>query len=167
MDSYLMRIGFVYTATLRDVDGTILSRASAKNIIPLQGRNHILSSAIGGGLQVPTWYIGIFGNNYVPTDSDVIATFPSAATEITAYVETSRRTMAVNAANAGVIDTVGKEVVFTLSADAMVYGGFIASSQGKAATTGILLSAAKFATPQQGYSGQTVTIGAVCTLVNV
>lgn len=167
MNSDRMAAGFVYTATLRDVDGTVLSRAVAKNLFPEQGRNKVLDSAIGGQAQVATWYIGIFKGNYAPTDADVMASFPAAAVEVTAYAEAARGTLVPNAAAAGVLDTVGREVVFTLTADATIYGGFIASSQGKGATTGVLLSAARFATPQVGKAGQTVTIGAVCTLINV
>jgi hypothetical protein len=162
-----MKIGFHYTCVLSDPDGRVVSATMGKNLFPLEGRNHMLESAIGGGGQIADWFVGLFKGNYTPTNADTAASFAAAALEVTAYAEASRLPLVTNLPNAGVLDSVGHEVTFTLTQDATIYGGFISSSQSKGSTSGILLSAVRFASPQQGYAGQTVKIGAVCTLINV
>jgi hypothetical protein len=159
--------GFVYRVTVRDQGGLVVAETQAPNLYPLEGRNHILSSALCNGVRYGNWFIGLFKGNYTPGEADVINTFPSAAQELVGYVEPSRLTWVPNAVANGSVDSVGNEVVFTMTGDATIYGAFMASSQSKGATNGVLLSAARFPQAQQVRNGQTVTVGAVCALINV
>jgi hypothetical protein len=161
----LIRLGFVY-----DIEvvhrGFVIARERAHNLMPVEGLNHILSTVIGGGTQVGTWYVGIFEGNYTPLLTDTAATFPALATECTAYDETTRREFVDGAVAGGAVNNSASRAEFTSNADKTIYGGFIASASGKGATTGTLLSAVRFASPKSFPDEAVLRITAGLTLAN-
>lgn len=162
----LAKIGFEYWTELRDINGKLLSRGGGKNLYTLEGFDYMLDSAIGLDAKIPNFYMGIFEAAYTPLITDTAATFPAAATECTAYTGSSRKAWTANHADGGILDNVGHEAQFTMNANKTIYGGFIASGQAKGATTGKLISAAMFNSPQVAASGNVLTLGGGCTLVN-
>lgn len=120
------------------------------NIIPTEGLNALLDTAVGGVAQIPTWYVGIFKGNYTPLATATAATALGAAGLFTECQDadydaaTNRPNYTPAAAAGGVITNAAAKAQFTIKAAITVYGAFLASSQAKTATTGKLLAAKKF-----------------------
>lgn len=116
--------------------------------ISAEGRNHAISVLAKGATQSPTWYIGLFEGNYVPVDADVAATFATVATECTAYTPATRSEFVEGAVAAGSVDNIASKSEFAFTSAKTVYGAFMVNAQAKGATTGVLLSAARFTAPK-------------------
>ena len=128
--------------------GAVVDSETIHNIMPEEGRNHAVSVIAKGATQVPTWYIGLFEGNYVPVDSDKASTFPTSATECTAYLPATRVAFVGGAVAAGVTDNTASRAELTATAAKTIYGAFMVSAQAKGAITGVLLSAARFTAPK-------------------
>lgn len=131
----------------------VVDIAQACNIIPTEGRNSILGVAFNAQAQVTTWFCGVFENNYTPIAGDTMATFPAAAGEVTVYAEATRPIWNEAAPSAGVITNSANPAVFTFTATKTLFGAFMSSVSTKGATTGVLVSAAKFAASKGVDSG--------------
>lgn len=114
---------------------------SSPNLVVLQGRNHALDVLLHGATAISPWYIGVFEGNYTPVDGDTAATFPTSATECTAYDETTRVAYNEAAAVAGVTTNSANRAEFTFNATKTIYGAFLTSAAAKGAITGTLLAA--------------------------
>lgn len=128
--------------------GAVVDSETVHNLMPEEGRNHAVSVITKGATQVPTWYIGLFEGNYVPVDSDKAATFPTVATESTAYLPATRVEFNEGAAVAGTVENTANRAEFAFTANKTIYGAFLASAQAKGAVTGVLMSAARFTAPK-------------------
>lgn len=139
--------GIIYTLeVLRN--GQVIDSEVVHNLMPEEGRNHGVSVMLKGATQSAIWYIGLFEGNYVPVDTDKAATFPTVATECTAYAPATR--VGFNSGNviAGTTDNTANRAEFTFTSAKTVYGAFLSSAQAKGAVTGVLLSAARFVQPK-------------------
>ncbi|MFC4923580.1 hypothetical protein [Delftia deserti] len=139
--------GIVYTLEILR-RGQVIDREVVHNLMPEEGRNHGVSVMLKGATQAATWYIGLFEGNYVPVDSDKAATFPTLATECTAYAPATRVAFTSGAVAAGTTDNTASRAEFTFTSAKTVYGAFLTSAQAKGAVTGVLLSAARFTQPK-------------------
>ena len=128
--------------------GAVVDSETVHNLMPEEGRNHAVSVITKGATQVPTWYIGLFEGNYVPVDSDKASTFPTRATECTAYLPATRVEFVEGAVAAGVVENTASRAEFTATAAKTIYGAFLVSAQAKGAITGVLMSAARFTAPK-------------------
>ena len=128
--------------------GAVVDSETVHNLMPEEGRNHAVSVITKGTTQVPTWYIGLFEGNYVPVDSDKASTFPTSATECTAYLPATRVEFVEGAVAAGVVENTASRAEFTATAAKTIYGAFLVSAQAKGAITGVLMSAARFTAPK-------------------
>lgn len=128
--------------------GAVVDSETVHNLMPEEGRNHAVSVITKGATQVPTWYIGLFEGNYVPVDSDKASTFPTSATESTAYLPATRVEFVEGAVAAGVVENTASRAEFTATAAKTIYGAFLVSAQAKGAVTGVLMSAARFTAPK-------------------
>ena len=128
--------------------GAVVDSETVHNLMPEEGRNHAVSVITKGATQVPTWYIGLFEGNYVPVDSDKASTFPTSATECTAYLPATRVEFVEGAVAAGVVENTASRAEFTATAAKTIYGAFLVSAQAKGAITGVLMSAARFTAPK-------------------
>ena len=126
--------------------GDLLSRDVSPNIVTTEGLNHILSVTVAGGSQTGTWYVALFEGNVTPGASLTAATFTATTTECTAYDESTRVAYVEGAVASGAVDNSASRAVFTMNATKTVYGGGLLSVSTKSSTSGVLLSAAKFAT---------------------
>lgn len=169
MDSKLsiLKVGFVYTMGLRDAHGKVLHEETVHNVFTTEGMNYMLDAALGSRSKLNNFYLGLFEGNYTPLITDLAATFPGSATETTAYTQANRVAFAPIAVTNGVISNVGQEAQFTFSADKTVYGAFLTSSQAKGSVIGVLLSAAKFSSPQAAHAGNVLYLQAGCQLINL
>ena len=90
----------------------------------------------------------MFSGDYTPVPGDAAQTFPVQATEFTGYEGATRLTFAASAASGGEANNHAKVAEFTFTTPGTIYGGFLASAAGKGATSGVLLSAVRFAVPK-------------------
>lgn len=128
-------------------NGRLIDEWDTKNVVTDEGINHALNVIFNGASQVPTWYIGLFINNYTPVSGDTAATFPSSAGEATTqYSEGARQTYVEATSTAKSITNSANKATFTAAAAVTVYGALLSSIATKGGTTGVLMAAAKFAT---------------------
>jgi hypothetical protein len=146
-----IKAGFVYLIQVFNPDGTEdpAQREIVKNLMPTEGINHMLDVLLKNGVNVPTWYIGLYANNYTPIAGDTMATFPGTAGEITGtYDEATRVEWVEGAIAGGAVDNTASPAEFTFNANQTVRGGFMSSVSTKGGTSGFLISAVKFASPK-------------------
>ena len=136
--------GFIYDFEVVR-DGEVIQTARCRNKIPTAGFNHILDVVLNQGVAYPSWYVGIYGNNYTPQDADVMTTFPGLAGEITAYTSASRVAFQGAAAAGGIVSNTLTKAEFEINGASAVTvrGGFISSHGTKGSTSGLLLSAVR------------------------
>jgi hypothetical protein len=65
--------------------GIIIDEFEYSNLVVNQGLNYLLGSALAGGSQITTWYIGLFSGNYTVLSTDTASSIASNSTEVTAY----------------------------------------------------------------------------------
>lgn len=129
-------------------DGQIIDEFDTPNLVVDQGLNHLLDVTFHGITQIGTWYLGVFEGNYTPVAGLTAATIAGAATETTAYDETTRPVYNEAAAAAKVTTNSANKATFTFNATKTLYGAFLISDNTKAGTSGTLMAAAKFAAPK-------------------
>lgn len=125
-------------------DGEVIERTEDHNLITNEGLDATLNIMFAGSTQITTWYIGIFEGNYTPVATVTAATITSAATESTAYDETTRVTYTEAAASAQSMTNAANKATFTMNATKTIYGAFLVSASAKSATTGTLFAASRF-----------------------
>jgi hypothetical protein len=116
---------------------------------------------------VANWYIGLYEGNYTPVSTDVMSTFPTLSTECSAYDEATRQLFQGGSISAGTVNNFLAKAEFTSNANKTIYGGFISSVSSKGATSGVLLSAVKFASPKTFSAGDVLRATAGFTLASV
>jgi len=143
--------GEVWLSHKRDGKFLLNEEYQGKNILPTEGLNSLLDTAIGGASQIATWYLGLFKNNYTPISTNTAANSLGVGQYYGECQDadydtpaTNRNTYTVVAASGGVLTNAAAPASFTMNASIPVYGAFIASSQAKTATTGKLLAAKLF-----------------------
>ena len=124
--------------------GEVIDEFSTNNIVTNEGLNHILNTTFNGGTQITTWYLGLFEGNYTPVSTVTAATITAASTESTAYDEAARQEFMEALSTAQSTTNVANKATFTMSASKTLYGAFLVSASAKSATSGTLLSAARF-----------------------
>lgn len=157
--------GFEYTLKLTHADGRV-EYSVDKNLVPLEGRNHMLSVVTKGTSQVATWYLSLYEGNYTPTDDITAATYAAAATECTAYTSGTRLEWVEGAVAASQVDNSASKALFVFNANKTIYGAAMLSSSIKGGTTGTLLSIARFNTFKTVESGATLEVLAGLTLAS-
>jgi hypothetical protein len=136
------------SGNIRSIDGidyVVLSAEEVHNLIPTEGLNYMLGAALTGVTQSSLWYIALFEGNYTPIAGVTAATFPAAATESTAYDEAARVAWTAGSISAGSVSNTASKAVFTMNATKTIYGIAQTSVSTKSATTGTLVSVARFA----------------------
>lgn len=153
-----MKAGFIWTIeTLKD--GQVVGTERVHNLVPVQGLNYIIEAALRGSAAFPTFYVGLYEGAYAPVPGDTMATFPTAATELTAYAETTRPALVLAQAANGAADSSASKASFTGNTNGkLVQGGFVSSAPTKGAGTGVLVSAVRFPSPKSLDSGTILRI---------
>ena len=148
-------------------DGVVIDSEVVHNLIPTEGLDYILSTALKGGSQSALWYVGLYEGNYTPLASETAATFPAVATECTTYSEATRPAWTGGAVATGAVSNVASRAEFTSTTDKTVYGGFVVSASGKGGTTGTLISVVRFSSPKTFDSGSVLRVTAGFTMTSV
>lgn len=124
--------------------GEVVDEWTDHNIVVNEGLNHILDTVFHGSTPVTTWYLGLFEGNYTPVATLTAATVAAAATESTAYAETTRPEYVEAAASGQSVTNAASKATFTINAAKTIYGAFLISGSAKSGTAGVLMSAARF-----------------------
>jgi hypothetical protein len=161
-----MQGGFEYLIEVLK-DGVVIDSEVVRNVMPLQGANHILGVALAGASQVSSWYVGLYEGNYVPSGSETAALLPSTATECTAYSSATRAAWTPGSVANGTVNNSASKAEFTFTASKTVYGGFITSAPAKGATTGVLTSVVRFSSPRTLDTDSVLRVTAGFTLTSV
>lgn len=144
-------------------DMVVLSVEDVFNLIPTEGLNYMLGTSLTGVAQSSTWYIALFEGNYTPVAGVTAATFPADATECTAYTEASRVTWTPGAISGGSVSNTASKAVFTMNATKTVYGIAQTSVATKSATTGTLISVARFSVAKSVVSTDVLNVTSTLT----
>ena len=159
------KVGFAYVIEELNARGELLSREVAHNLMPKEATNYMLASSFKGGVQYNNWFAGLFSGNYAPSGNETMATFPADATEFTGYSGASRPQVVFGNPVNGRIDNAANLIELTFSEDVEVRGGFLATSSGKGATTGVLGSVVAFSSPKRPGVGGVLRLAVAQELV--
>lgn len=149
-------------------NGVVIDRDRVHNLVPIEGLNYFINAALRNQAAFANFYVGLYEGNYTPTPDDVMAGFPSAATELTAYSETTRRLLTLSAAAAGATDNSAARAEFTGTTNGkQAMGGFISSAPTKGSASGVLVSAVRFPSPRPLDAGTVLRITAGFTFASL
>lgn len=140
-------LGFEYIIRHKRGDRT-LSVERVHNLMPIAAINHMFGVEFHAATQITAWFCGITEGAYTPTSSDVMATYPTLATEITAYVSATRPAWVEADPASGAIDNSASEASFIMTLAKMVRGAFLSSSSVKGGGSGVLASTTLLTTPK-------------------
>ena len=135
------------------------------NLIPHQGMNYILMTALKQGPAQPNFYTALYSGNYTPTNALTAANFAATATEIASstegYSEPTRQLWTPADAAAGVMDSYANESVFTIAtaSSLTIRGMALLSSNVKGGVSGVLISAALLPNARIQYNGDLFKTG--------
>ena len=123
------------------------------NIMPTEGLNVLLDTAIGGSTQVPQWYCGIYKGNYTPLATNTAANALGSGGLFTECLgtdyaivggsTTNRAPFTIVASAGGVITNAAAKAEFDIGVSATIYGAFLSNGQAKTTNAGYKLLAAK------------------------
>lgn len=146
-----VRGGGLFSAKCIAKDGTVKWEVDSSNLVVNQGLQDMNNKYFTGATYTAAWYIGIYGpaasNN--PAASDTAASH-AGWTEVVPYSNATRPVCtfgAATAADPSVITNSASPATFNINATQTVGGAFLISNNTKSGTSGILFSAADFASP--------------------
>lgn len=135
------------------------------NLIPAEGIEYILNSAMGALAKISTWYLAVFSGAVNPAANWTAANFAATATEITSgtegYSNLTRPTWTPAVASGGVIGNVASKATFTIACTTSINisGAALLSDSTKGGTSGKLASASRFGSVRQVYNGDSFELG--------
>lgn len=135
------------------------------NLIPAEGIDHILNVALGATAKINMWYLAVFSGNVNPAANWTAANFATQASEITSttegYSNVTRPVWTPGVAAAGVIGNLASRAAFNIvcTTSVNIAGAALLSSNVRGGTNGVLVSASRFSTVRQVYSGDAFELG--------
>lgn len=159
------RISGAYECESPDGLGAVVT----SNLLTTEGCNYLISCGLGSGTQYAKFYVAPFSGNITVADTLTAATFASAATELTTqYSEATRVEFVESTPASKSTNNTANPAVFTSASDNVnVWGVGLLSASAKGATSGVLLSAAKYSTVRNlPTTGDSLSIKYTLTLTN-
>lgn len=135
------------------------------NLIPAEGVAYILDSSLGAVAKITNWYLAVFSGNVNPASNWTAANFAAQASEITSttegYSNVTRPAWTPGSTTAGVIGNLTSKAVFNIvcTTSVNISGAGLLSSNTRGGTSGTLVSASRFATVRQVYTGDAFELG--------
>lgn len=135
------------------------------NLVVNEGLAHILNIALGSKAKSANYYLALFSGATAPTPTWTAASFASVASEIVSntegYTNATRPVWTPAEATGNSIDNMVTAASLTIatSSTLTVTGAALLTSSAKGATTGVLVSATKYATPRQFQNGDIYEVG--------
>jgi hypothetical protein len=159
-----VKAGGVFSVQCHDKDGKLKWEASTPNLVVNAGLKDMNDKYFTGATYTAAWFIGLYGaaasNN--PAAGDTAASH-AGWTEVTAYSNATRPAAtfaAATTADPSVITNSASPASFSINGTTTVGGAFLISNSTKGGSTGVLFSAADFASPgdRAVVSGDTLTV---------
>lgn len=136
------------------------------NLITSEGLSEIIKVALDGtSAKRNNFYLALFANNYTPVAGLTAANFASTAGEITSgtegYSNATRPAWTGTLTSAGAMDNYAAQAAFTIATATQVniWGAALLSDSVKGSTSGVLISAAKYANLRTEYNGNEYRLG--------
>ncbi len=134
------------------------------NLVVSEGLTHILSVALGSTAKPAGYYLALFGGATAPAANWTAATFPSVAQEITSltegYADATRPVWVPGAAaNGSIRNPVAASLTITTATTLSVTGLALLTNNTRGGTSGVLVSATKFASTRSFQNGDVYQIG--------
>ena len=128
-----------YHVELRDRSGNLKWEDDFRNIVTIEGMNHMIDATFKTGVAAPEWYIGLVDG----AEEQVYAAEDSMEahdgwTEHLNYSEDVCQDFTPGEISAGTTDNSGDRAAFTIAGDGTVAGCFLTTDEVKDATAGIL-----------------------------
>ena len=150
----------VYT---HDVNGQ--DERSDKNLLTTEGMTHMLNTEFHGGTPVGTWYFRLFSANVTPLATWTGANFTANATEIVSTSEGWAGSVGFQfdeaAPSAANVNNTASKAAFTIvtASSLNIWGAGLDSVATRGDTTGVLMSASKFAAARVLYNTDVFNLG--------
>lgn len=132
------------------------------NLVTTAGLNKYLDATLKTGLASPLWYVGLKNTGTVVL-ADTMASHGGWTTNTT-YSTTPNPAWTPGSVAAGSVDNSGSVAVFTMNGTTTIYGAFLTDNSTVGASTGILLGAGDFGTPQPVISGNVLNVTITASL---
>ena len=136
------------------------------NLVVKEGLIHILNVALGNLAKPAGYFLALFAGNTAPDNTWTAASFAAVSSEVVSQTEgytgaTRPAWTPVNAsANASIDNFAGAaEMTMATSGSLTVTGAALLTSSQRGGTTGVLVSASKFAVPRTFQSGDLYELG--------
>ncbi|MEB8380685.1 hypothetical protein NYW84_06365 [Acinetobacter junii] len=135
------------------------------NLVVTEGLAHILNTALGTKAKTPNYYLALFSGAAAPAANWTAANFTSVASEIVSmtegYTNATRPVWTPTEATGNSIDnmTSAASVTIATASTLNVTGAAMLSNPTKGGTTGVLVSATKYATARTFQSGDIYEVG--------
>ena len=137
---------FHYTITCIKPDGEVRWTDEFDNLVTTQGKNDLLTQYFKGVTYSGAFFCGLINDTaYTGVDAGDTAASHAGWTEGTDYDEAGRPAVVWGVAAAGSLATASASV-FTVNAGDTIKGAFVATSNTKGGTSGVLYSAGLFTT---------------------
>lgn len=163
-----LKPGFVWTLREVNPDGSRTVLETIRNLMPVEALNHMLGVTFKEATQYGDFYVGLYSGSYTPIPGDTMATFPTTATELTAYTSATRPALTLGAVADGNVNNLDDITEFVGTTDGVTaVGGFISTAPAKGGTTGPLLSAVRFSTARTLNNGGRLEVGVVFQFISV
>lgn len=136
----ILKVGGVFKLECFDKNGKLKWSDDIHNTVVNVGLQHLLDVLFASGSQTATWYIGLTDGTPTIAAADTMASH-AGWSEVVAYSEATRQEY-VDVRSAQTVSNTASPASFSINGSATIGGAFIASSNTKSGTTGILLCAA-------------------------
>ena len=136
-----------------------------KNLIPTEGLAHILNVAMGSTAKPAGYFLALFSGAAAPAANWTAASFAAAASEIVSlsegYTNATRPAWTPVNTSTGSIDNMASvaSVTIATSSQLNVTGAAMLTNSTRGGTTGVLVSATKYAAARVFQSGDTYEVG--------
>ena len=136
-----------------------------KNLIPTEGLAHILNVAMGSTAKPAGYFLALFSGAAAPAANWTAASFAAAASEIVSltegYTSATRPAWTPTNTSTGSIDNMASvaSVTIATSSQLNVTGAAMLTNSTRGGTTGVLVSATKYAAARVFQSGDTYEVG--------
>ena len=135
------------------------------NLVVNEGMAHILNVALGATAKPAGYFLALFNGAASPQANWTAASFAAAASEIVSmtegYTNPTRPAWTPSAASGNRIDNMAAVATVTIATAAQVNvtGAAMLTSSGRGSTTGVLVSATRYAAERTFQNGDTYDIG--------
>lgn len=151
-----MRLKGRWLMRCRGKGGVVKWERPWDNLVTNEGLDLILDTYFGSTAK-GTLYVGLKGEGS-PAAGDTMSSH-AGWSEVTAYDEAARQTATFGSASSQAIDNSGTTADFTIATDSTtVNGAFLTTDSTKGGTTGVLISAGDFASPETADDGDTLEV---------